>query len=66
MHKKMAMCKKDDKQKSSFFIVSKGVNLSSDIWPPRSLEGSLQNIKLMLDLLCHKRNSLITTALDGS
>ena len=66
VHKKMAMCKKDDKQKSSFFIVSKGVNLSSDIWSPRSLEGFLQNIKLTLDLLCHKRNSLITTAVDGS
>ena len=62
----MAMCKKDDKQKSSFFIASKGVNLSSDIWSPRSLEGFLQNIKLTLDLLCHKRNSLITTAVDGS
>ena len=66
MHKKMAMCKKDDRQKTSFFIASKGVDLSSDIWPSRSLKGSLQNIKLMLDLLCHKRNSLITTVVDGS
>ena len=62
----MAMCKKDDWQKTSFFIASKGVDLSSDIWPSRSLKGSLQNIKLMLDLLCHKRNSLITTVVDGS
>ena len=62
----MAMCKKDDRQKTSFFIASKGVDLSSDIWPSRSLKGSLQNIKLMLDLLCHKRNSLITTVVDGS
>ena len=62
----MAMCKKDDRQKTSFFIASKGVDLSSDIWPSRSLKGSLQNIKLMLDLLCHKRNSLITTVVDCS
>ena len=64
VHKKMAMCKKDDRQKSSFFIASKGVDLSSDIWPSRSIKGSLQDIKLMLDLLCHKRNSLITTVVD--
>ena len=62
----MAMCKKDDRQKTSFFIASKGADLSSDIWPSRSLKGSLQNIKLMLDLLCHKRNSLITTVVDSS
>ena len=62
----MAMCKKDDRQKSSFFIASKGVDLSSDIWPSRSLKGFLQNIKLILDLLCHKPNSLITTVVDGS
>ena len=31
VHKKMDMCKKDDKQKSRFFIASKGIDLSSDI-----------------------------------
>ena len=62
----MAMCKKDDRQKNSFPIASKGVDLSSDIWPLRNLNGSLHNIKLMLDLLRHKRNSLITTVVDGS
>ena len=67
VHKKMDMCKKDDKQKSRFFIASKGIDLSSDIWPSRSLKGSLQGIKLMLlDLLCHKRNSLITTVVYSS
>ena len=62
----MAMCKKDDRQKNSFSIASKGVDLSSDIWPLRSLKGSLHNIKLMLDLLHHKRNSLITTVVGSS
>ena len=66
MHKKMVMCKKDDRQKSSFFVSSKVVDLSSDIWPSRNLKGSLQNIKLMLDLLRHKRISLIITVVDGS
>ena len=66
MHEKMSMCKKDDRQKSSFFIASKGVDLSSDIWLSRSLKGSLQDITLMLGLLCHKPNSLITTVVDGS
>ena len=62
VHKKMDMCKKDDRQKSRFFIARKGIDLSSDIWPSRSLKGSLQDIKpMLLDLLCHKRNSLITT-----
>ena len=30
------------------------------------LKGSLQNVKLILDLLCHKRDSHITTVVDGS
>ena len=60
------MCKKDDEQKSRFFIARKGADLSLEIWPSRSLKGSLQNIKLILDLWCHKCNSLITTVLDGS
>ena len=66
LHTKRWLCKKDEKQKSTPFIASKGVVLSSDIWPSRSIKGSLLNIKLMLDLLCHKRNSLITTVADGS
>ena len=44
VHYKMAMSKKDDRQRSRFFIASKGVDLSSDIWPSRSLKGSLHNI----------------------
>ena len=31
VHKKMDMCKKDDRQKSRFFIARKGIDLSSDI-----------------------------------
>ena len=48
------------------FIESKGVDLSSGIWPSRSLKGSLQKVKLILDLLCHERNSFITTLVVGS
>ena len=63
----MIMCKKDDMKKSRFFIASKGLGLSSDIWPSRkALKGSLQNIYLMLDLLCHKGNPLITAVVDDS
>ena len=47
-------------------MASKGVDFTSDIWPSRSLKVSLQNIKLMLDLLHHKCNSLLTTVVDGS
>ena len=47
-------------------MASKGVDFTSDIWPSRSLKVSLQNIKLMLDLLHHKRNSVTTTVVDGS
>ena len=66
MQKKMTMCKKDDKQNSKFFIASKWVGLSSDIWPSRkTLKGSLQNIYLMLDLYC-KGNPLITAVVDDS
>ena len=48
------------------FIGSKGESLSLDIWPKRkALKRLLQNIDLMLDLLCHKRNPLIRTVVDG-
>ena len=53
----MTMFKKDDRlphQKSKFFIASKGVGLTLDIWPlKKALKGLLQNIYLMLDLLYH-------------
>ena len=66
----MTMSKKDDRlshQKSRFFLASKGVGLSLDIWLSRkALEGLLQNMIMMLDLLYHKCNSLITAVLDGS
>ena len=63
----MTMCKKDDMKKSTFFIASKGLGLSSDIWPSRkALKGSLQNIYLKLDLLYHKGNPLITAVVDDS
>ena len=65
MQKKMTMCKKDDMKMSRFFIASKGVGLSSDVWPSRkALKGSLQNIYMMLDLLYHKGNPLITAIVD--
>ena len=52
---------------NSSFIVGKGVALSLDIWPSRkALKCLLQIILLMLDLLYHKRNPPITTALDVS
>ena len=67
MRKKMIICKKDDSQKSTFSIVSRGVGLSSDIWSLRkALKGSLQNIYLILDLLYHKSNSIITGVVDDS
>ena len=54
---------KDDR----FFTASKVVGLSSDIWPSRkALKGNLQNIHMMLDLLYHKGNPLITAVVDGS
>ena len=31
VHKRLAMCKKDDEQKSRFFIASKGADLSLEI-----------------------------------
>ena len=59
----MTMCEKDDR----FFTASKVVGLSSDIWPSRkALKGNLQNIHMMLDLLYHKSNPLITAVVDGS
>ena len=52
---------------NSSFIAGKGVALSLDIWPSRkALKCLLQNILLMLDLLHHKRNPPIKTAVDVS
>ena len=52
---------------NSSFIAGKGVALSLDIWPSRkALKCLLQIILLMLDLLYHKRNPPITTAVDVS
>ena len=49
------------------FFTSRGVGWSSDIWTSRTtLERLLQNKYLMLDVLNHKCNALITTAADGS
>ena len=66
----MTICKKDDRpphQKSWLFIASKGVGLFLDIRSARkALKGLLQNICLTLDLLYHKCNPLITTAVDSS
>ena len=67
MQKNSTVCKKDDKQKSRFSITSKGVGISSDISPSRkALTSSLHNIYLILDLLYHKCDPLIMTAVDGS
>ena len=64
------MYKKDDRlphQKSTFFIASKRVGLSLDIWPSwKALKCLLQNICLLLDWLYRKRNPLITTVVDSS
>ena len=61
---------KDDRsphQKSRFFIGSKVVDLSLDVWPLRkALKPFLQNICLLLDLLYHKCKTLITIAGYGS
>ena len=65
----MTICKKGERpshQKSSFFIAGKGVHLSLKIRLSRkSLKGLLQNTYLMLDLVYHKRNLIITTVVDG-
>ena len=65
------MCKKDNglshqkSMKFHIFIASKTVVLSLSIGLTRkALKGLLQNIYLMLELLYHKRNPLITTVLD--
>ena len=61
--KKMAGCH----IKSRFFIVSKGADLSLDVWPLiKAFKPFLQNICLLLDLLYHKRKPLIMIALCGS
>ena len=66
----MTTCRKGDRlphQKSRFFIASRGVGLSLDVWPSRkALKRLFQNICLLLDLLYHKRKPLIATAVDGS
>ena len=65
----MTTCKKYDRsshQKSRFFVASKGIGLSLDICSREDLEGLLQNAYLMLELLTHKRNPLITTIADDS
>ena len=37
-----------------------------NVWPSRkTLKGLLKNIYLMLELLHHKRNRVLTTAVDG-
>ena len=37
-----------------------------NVWPSRkALKGLLKNIYLMLELLHHKRNRVLTTAVDG-
>ena len=48
------------------FIASKGVDLSLDISRYKKPKDLLQNIYLMLELLYHKRDHLIITAVDGS
>ena len=59
----MTMCEKDDRpvhQKSCFFIASKVVVLSLDIWVlSKAFEYLLQNIYTMLDLVYYKCNALI-------
>ena len=52
---------------SRIFIVGKGVGWSSDISTSKkkNLKRLLQN-KYLLELLYHKRNTLIMTATDGS
>ena len=62
------MSKKYDRpphQKSRFFITSKGVGFRR-LTLKKSLNLLLQSICLLLGLLYHKRNPLITTNADGS
>ena len=64
----MTMCKKDDRllhQNTKFFVASKGIGLSLDTRSREDL-GLLQNAYLMLELLNHKRNPLITNVADDS
>ena len=69
---KKLLCKQDDKSshqnsiKFHIFIASKGVRLSLNIWRYKKPLDLLQNIYLMLELLYHNRNHLITTVVDGS
>ena len=66
----MSMCKSDDRvpyQKSRFFITSKKVGLPLYISPSRKvLKCLFQNIDLLLDLLYHNHNPLITTTVEDS
>lgn len=66
----MTTCKKDDGplcQKTRFFIPSKEMGLSLDIWcSTKASKGLLQDIYLILELLHHKRKPLIKTVVAGS
>ena len=54
-------------QKFHIFIASKGAGLSLDIRRSRkNLKSLLQNIYLMLQLIYHKHNPLITNIVYGS
>ena len=68
--KRMTIIKKDDRlphQKSIFFITSKGVGLSLDIWPSgKALKCLLQDIYLILYLSYHKCSFLSMAVVDGS
>ena len=58
----MAICKKDYRQESSFSLQAKEWIYLQTFDPQEVLQkGFLQNINLVLDLLCHKHNSLIMT-----
>ena len=66
--KKMTICKNNgwsshQNRRKTFFFASKEVGLALDIWRSRkALKRLLQNIYLMLEILYHKHNPLITTA----
>ena len=70
VQRKMTIFRKDGSpshQKSRFFITSKQLGLFLDIWHSRkALKSLLWIIYLMLDLLYHKHNHLITTVVGRS
>ena len=69
----MTICKKDDRLSHQnsikvqyFYCKQKSKFIFRNLALKKHVKGLLQNIYLLLELLYHKRNVLITTVVDGS